>query len=336
MDTQVRNEPIRLTSLSHGGGCGCKIAPAALTEILARMPGGFLDPALLVGTETSDDAAVYRLNDEQAIVATTDFFMPIVDDRATSAASPPPMRCPTFMPWVAGRCWRWPLSACRSTSCRSRPSRDLAGGAAVCAAAGIPVAGGHSIDSVEPIYGLAVLGVIHPDRVKRNSARRAGDVLILGKPLGVGILSAALKKGVLTEDGYGRCSPAPLSSTPSAACSPSCPAVHAMTDVTGFGLLGHLAEVCRGSNAGRVHRLRVRARYPGGLAAGSAGLYHRRSRSQLGELWSRGTAAAGSRSLAARAAVRSADQRWFAGRCRARGGLGSPGAVPARGFAARA
>ena len=178
-----------LTSLSHGGGCGCKIAPAALTEILAKVPRPFLDPALLVGIETSDDAAVYRLNDEQAVVATTDFFMPIVDDpydfgriAATNALSDiyAMGARPIFALAIVGM----PLNKLPVDVIQ----KILAGGASVCEAAGIPIAGGHSIDSVEPIYGLVALGVIHPQRVKRNSTARAGDVLVLGKALGVGIL----------------------------------------------------------------------------------------------------------------------------------------------------
>ena len=188
MDATVRNETVRLTSLSHGGGCGCKIAPAALTEILAKLPSGLVDPALLVGTETSDDAAVYQLNDEQAIVATTDFFMPIVDDpydfgriAATNALSD--IYAMGARPLLALAIVGMPLGKLTVTVIQ----QILAGGAAVCQAAGIPIAGGHSIDSVEPIYGLVVLGLVHPQRIKRNSTAHAGDVLVLGKALGVGI-----------------------------------------------------------------------------------------------------------------------------------------------------
>src|SRR5881296_4379214 len=179
---------IRLTSLSHGGGCGCKIAPAALTEILAKVPRPLLDPALLVGIETSDDAAVYRLNDEQAVVATTDFFMPIVDDpydfgriAATNALSDVYAMGarPIFALAIVGMpLEKLPVSVIR---------RILEGGQSVCATAGIPIAGGHSIDTLEPIYGLVALGLVHPKKVKRNDRARPGDVLILGKPLGVGI-----------------------------------------------------------------------------------------------------------------------------------------------------
>ena len=242
---------VRLTSLSHGGGCGCKIAPAALTEILANIPRPFLDPALLVGIETSDDAAVYRLNDEQAVVATTDFFMPIVDDpydfgriAATNALSDiyAMGARPIFALAIVGM----PLNKLPVDLIQ----KILAGGAAVCAAAGIPIAGGHSIDSVEPIYGLVALGVIHPQRVKRNSTARAGDAIVLGKALGVGILSAALKKGALPEEGYRQMLACTTKLNTVGHPLADVPGVHAMTDVTGFGLLGHLAEICRGSRLG--------------------------------------------------------------------------------------
>ncbi|HEY8554876.1 MAG TPA: selenide, water dikinase SelD [Burkholderiales bacterium] len=242
---------VRLTSLSHGGGCGCKIAPAALAQILADLPGALRDPALLVGTETSDDAAVYRLNDEQALVATTDFFMPIVDDpydfgriAATNALSDVYAMGgrPLFALAIVGM----PLEKLPVETIQ----RILAGGADVCRAAGIPVAGGHSIDSVEPIYGLAVVGLVHPARVKRNSVARAGDAVILGKPLGVGILSAALKKGELDEEGYRQMVATTTKLNSVGARLAELPGVHALTDVTGFGLLGHLGEICRGSGLG--------------------------------------------------------------------------------------
>jgi selenide,water dikinase len=247
-------EKIRLTQFSHGGGCGCKIAPAVLSEILAATPIRGLPKELLVGTETADDAAVYRLNDTQALVATTDFFTPIVDDpfdfgriAATNAISD--IYAMGGKPIMALAIVGMPLEKLPL----SVIGRILQGGESVCAEAGIPVAGGHSIDTLEPIYGLVALGLVHPDRVKRNSSARAGDVLILGKPLGVGILSAALKKGQLSEAGYA----AMLAST-TKLNTPGEPlsaleAVHALTDVTGFGLAGHLLEICRGSKlAARV------------------------------------------------------------------------------------
>lgn len=248
-------DPIRLTRFSHGGGCGCKIAPGILTEILAATPLAAVPEALLVGIETSDDAAVYQLNPEQAVVATTDFFTPVVDDprdfgriAATNAISDVYAMgaTPIFALAVVGM----PLD-----KLPVQVIRDIvAGGESVCAAAGIPVAGGHSIDTLEPIYGLVVLGVVHPARLKRNSQARAGDALVLGKPLGVGVLSAALKKGKLGPEGYqSMVATTTQLNTPGPKLA-QLEGVHAMTDVTGFGLAGHLLEMCAGSGLGaRVH-----------------------------------------------------------------------------------
>jgi selenide,water dikinase len=241
-------QQIRLTEFSHGGGCGCKIAPAVLSEMLAAAPVRNLPPELLVGTETADDAAVYRLNDEQALVATTDFFTPIVDDpydfgriAATNALSDVYAMGarPIFALAVVGM----PLDKLPVAVIR----RILEGGEAICAEAGIPIAGGHSIDTLEPIYGMVGLGLVHPDRVKRNSTARAGDVLVLGKPLGVGILSAVLKKGQLSESGYARMIAATTKLNTPGEPLAALPGVHALTDVTGFGLVGHLLELARGS-----------------------------------------------------------------------------------------
>jgi selenide,water dikinase len=241
-------EKIRLTQFSHGGGCGCKIAPAVLSEILAATPIRGLPKELLVGTETSDDAAVYRLNDTQALVATTDFFTPIVDDpfdfgriAATNAISD--VYAMGGKPILALAIVGMPLDKLPVSAI----GRILQGGESVCAAAGIPIAGGHSIDTLEPIYGLVALGLVHPDRVKRNSSAKPNDVLILGKPLGIGILSAALKKGKLSEAGYAAMLQWTTKlNTPGEALS-GMGAVHALTDITGFGLAGHLLEICRGS-----------------------------------------------------------------------------------------
>ncbi len=238
----------RLTSLSHGGGCGCKIAPGVLAELLKGSLPTRHYADLLVGRDTSDDAAVYRLSDDQAVVATTDFFMPIVDDpfdfgciAATNALAD--IYAMGGRPLLALAIVGMPINTLSQQTIRD----ILRGGETVCERAGIPVAGGHSIDSVEPIYGLAVTGVVDPKRVKRNSSARSGDVLILGKPLGVGIFSAAFKKGLLDDAGYR----AMIETTtqlnlPGMELS-SLAGVHAMTDVTGFGLLGHLLEMCRGS-----------------------------------------------------------------------------------------
>src|SRR5204863_5563732 len=189
-------EKIRLTEFSHGGGCGCKIAPAVLAEILSASPIRGLPQELLVGTETADDAAVYKLNDSQALVATTDFFTPIVDDpydfgriAATNAISD--IYAMGGKPIMALAIVGMPLEKLPV----SVIGKILQGGESVCAAAGIPIAGGHSIDTLEPIYGLVALGLVHPQKVKRNSSARSGDGLILGTPLGIGILSSALRKG---------------------------------------------------------------------------------------------------------------------------------------------
>src|ERR1041384_7225212 len=249
---------IRLTEFSHGGGCGCKIAPAVLSEILARSPAAEamrgLPKDLLVGTETADDAAVYRLNDAQALVATTDFFTPIVADpfafgriAATNAISD--VYAMGARPILALAIVGMPLEKLPVAVIQ----KVLEGGESVCARAGIPIAGGHSIDTLEPIYGLVALGIVDPRKVKRNSTARPGDALILGKPLGVGILSAVLKKGQLSEAGYrAMLDWTTRLNTPGEALA-ELPGVHALTDVTGFGLAGHLLEVLRGSKlAGEV------------------------------------------------------------------------------------
>jgi selenide,water dikinase len=246
-DTSVM-DPIKLTSFSHGGGCGCKIAPGVLADILSRAPQGLIPPELMVGTETADDAAVYRLNDQQALVATTDFFTPIVDDprdfgriAATNAISD--IYAMGGTPIMALALVGMPLDKLPLEVIGA----ILEGGASVCREAGIPIAGGHSIDVLEPIYGLVALGLVHPQRVRRNADAQAGDVLVLGKPLGVGILSAALKKGRLDAKGYAEMLRHTTQLNRVGSVLAEIDGVHAMTDVTGFGLLGHLLEVCRGS-----------------------------------------------------------------------------------------
>jgi selenide,water dikinase len=243
-------QPVRLTSLSHGGGCGCKIAPGVLAEILkdtAKMP---VPKELLVGIETADDAAVYRLNDEQALIATTDFFMPIVDDpfdfgriAATNAISD--VYAMGGRPILALALVGMPINVLPLSTI----GRILEGGEAVCRDAGIPIAGGHTIDSVEPIYGLVVLGLVHPRNVKRNADAKPGDVLVLGKPLGIGVLSAALKKDALTPDGYARMIASTTKLNKPGAELAELPGVHALTDITGFGLAGHALELARGAKA---------------------------------------------------------------------------------------
>ena len=244
---------IRLTTFSHGGGCGCKIAPGVLSSILKSSAPGFLPPQLMVGIETADDAAVWKLNDEQALIATTDFFMPIVDDpfdfgriAATNAISD--VYAMGGTPIMALAIVAMPIAQLPVAVI----GRVLAGGNAVCAEAGIPIAGGHTIDSVEPIYGLVVMGLVHPDRVRRNADARAGDVLVLGKPLGVGVLSAALKKSALDDAGYARLIDTTTRLNKSGPRLAALPGVHAITDVTGFGLAGHALEMARGAKL-RAH-----------------------------------------------------------------------------------
>ncbi len=240
----------RLTSLSHGGGCGCKIAPGVLSEILKGTAAMPIPPQLLVGIETADDAAVYQLNEEQALIATTDFFMPIVDDpydfgriAATNAISD--VYAMGGQPIMALALVGMPISVLSTQTI----GRILEGGQSVCRAAGIPIAGGHTIDSVEPIYGLVALGLVHPKHVKRNADAKPGDVLVLGKPLGVGILSAALKKETLSPEGYAQMIDVTTRlNTPGPELA-KLPGVHALTDITGFGLAGHALELARGANA---------------------------------------------------------------------------------------
>jgi selenide,water dikinase len=238
----------RLTSLSHGGGCGCKIAPGVLSEILKNSSNLPIPPQLLVGIETADDAAVYQLNDEQALIATTDFFMPIVDDpydfgriAATNAISD--VYAMGGTPIMALGLVGMPINVLPLEIIGA----ILRGGQDVCRDAGIPIAGGHTIDSVEPIYGLVVMGLVHPSRVKKNSGARAGDVLVLGKPLGIGILSAALKKEVLPAEGYARMIALTTQLNKPGIALAQLEGVHALTDITGFGLAGHGLELARGA-----------------------------------------------------------------------------------------
>ena len=241
-------QKVRLTEYSHGGGCGCKISPKVLSDILSGLPPMTAFPNLLVGLESCDDAAVYRINDTQAIVATTDFFMPIVDDAydfgriaATNALSD--IYAMGGQPILALAVVGMPTDKLPIQTIQ----QILAGGSSVCQAAGIPIAGGHSINSLEPIYGLVALGIIHPDRIKRNNIAKSGDKLILSKPLGIGILSAALKKGALNDADYQEMLHITTQLNITGTKLANIEGVHALTDVTGFGLLGHLLEICRGS-----------------------------------------------------------------------------------------
>lgn len=244
----------RLTSLAHGGGCGCKLAPAVLQDLLSEMPKAGPYASLLVGTETADDAAVWDLDGTTSIIATTDFFMPMVDDphtfgriAATNAISDVYAMggTPIFALAIVGM----PVDKMDPADIR----QILAGGASICAEAGIPVAGGHSIDCPEPVYGLAVIGTCPTAQVKRNSQARSGDLLILTKGLGIGIYSAAIKKDQLSDDAYREMVASTTLLNRIGTELGAHPAVSALTDVTGFGILGHSLEMARG--AGRTIRL---------------------------------------------------------------------------------
>jgi len=238
----------RLTSLSHGGGCGCKIAPGVLSDILKASPLRTIPAALLAGSDNNEDAAVYQINENQAIVATTDFFMPIVDDpfefgriAATNAISD--IYAMGAQPLFALALLGMPINVLPLEVIQ----QITAGGESVCADAGIMIAGGHSIDTVEPIYGLVAIGIVDPKKLKRNNGAQAGDSIILSKPLGVGILSAGLKKEQLSDAGYRE-----MIALTTKLNKPGVPlaqldGVHALTDVTGFGLAGHLLELARGA-----------------------------------------------------------------------------------------
>jgi len=239
---------VNLTSLAHGGGCGCKLAPSVLQQLLAAQPAAAAYRQLLVGTETADDAAVWQLDDTTCIIATTDFFMPIVDDpfdfgriAATNAISD--VYAMGGRPVMALAILGMPVGKIPT----EMVGKILEGGAAVCASAGIPVAGGHSIDCPEPVYGLAVIGTCRPENVRRNADTQPGDALILTKPIGVGIYSAAIRKAAASSACYRELI---ATSTLLNRCGTDLaldPDVHAMTDVTGFGLLGHALEMARGS-----------------------------------------------------------------------------------------
>jgi selenide, water dikinase len=241
---------VRLTSLAHGGGCGCKLAPSVLQQLLASQPAAQPFAQLLVGTETGDDAAVWKLDDGTCVIATTDFFMPMVDDpfefgriAATNAISD--VYAMGGTPIMALAILGVPIGKLPT----EMAAKILAGGSAVCAAAGIPVAGGHSIDSPEPIYGLAVIGICKEQDIRRNSGAQPGDAIILTKPLGVGIYAAAFRKDALSERAYADMIASMTLLNRVGAKLAKDSAVHAMTDVTGFGLFGHALEMARGSDA---------------------------------------------------------------------------------------
>ncbi|HVF97916.1 MAG TPA: selenide, water dikinase SelD [Flavisolibacter sp.] len=241
-------EQIRLTQFSKGGGCGCKIAPSVLQQIL-KTESKPLFPQLLVGNESSDDAAIYQINNDTAIVSTTDFFMPIVDDafafgRIAAANAISDVYAMGGKPLMAIAILGWPASKLSPEVAQ----QVLDGGRSICAEAGIPLAGGHTIDSLEPIFGLAVTGTVHPAQVKKNNAAQEGDAIFLTKPLGVGVLSTAVKRGLLTAEHYSVLLKQLTTLNKAGEALGKVEDVHAMTDVTGFGLMGHLVEMAEGSN----------------------------------------------------------------------------------------
>ena len=240
---------IRLTEFSHGAGCGCKIAPAVLDTILAQAQPSAPFPQLLVGNDERDDAAVYDLGDGTAVISTTDFFMPIVDDpftfgriAATNAISD--VYAMGGTPMLAIAILGWPVDKLPPEVA----GQVVEGGRFACAEAGIPLAGGHSIDSPEPIFGLAVTGRVSTDHLKKNGGARDGDLLYLTKPIGVGILSTAQKQKKLRPEHDRLAIDQMTRLNDVGPMLARLPAVHAMTDVTGFGLLGHLTEMCRASD----------------------------------------------------------------------------------------
>ncbi len=242
------NEHPRLTSLAHGGGCGCKLAPSVLRDLLADQPLAQAFPQLLVGTETADDAAVWQVDDNTCVIATTDFFMPMVDDprdfgriAATNAISD--IYAMGGRPIMALAILGMPIDKLPAEQIRA----ILQGGREICHQAGIPVAGGHSIDAPEPIYGLAVIGLCHPSELRRNADARPGDLLILTKGLGVGIYSAAIKKAALDAAGIAEMIASATTLNRVGTDLAKRPDVHAITDVTGFGILGHGLEIARGA-----------------------------------------------------------------------------------------
>jgi len=239
---------VRLTDLAHGGGCGCKLAPSVLQQLLANQPAALPYAQLLVGTETGDDAAVWQIDDKTCVIATTDFFMPVVDDprdfgRIAAANALSDVYAMGGKPIMALAILGMPLGKLPVEIV----GQILEGGASICAEAGIPVAGGHSIDSVEPIYGLAVIGLCSPNNVRRNSGARPGDKLILTKGIGVGVYSAAFKKLALTEDAYAEMIASTTLLNRVGHVLAQDDDVHGITDVTGFGLLGHGLELARGA-----------------------------------------------------------------------------------------
>jgi len=241
-------EPIRLTQFSHGAGCGCKIAPAVLEQVLQSELGSFPDPRLLVGYGSKDDAAVFDIGQGRALISTTDFFSPIVDDafdfgRIAATNSLSDVYAMGGKPLLAIAILGWPVEKLPP----ELAARVLDGGRSICHQAGIALAGGHSIDAPEPFFGLAVTGEAPAAHIKRNDTAQAGDALLLTKPIGLGILATAMKRGVMDPSHAGIGTDVMTRLNTAGAMLGELTGVHALTDVTGFGLLGHLLEVCEGS-----------------------------------------------------------------------------------------
>lgn len=244
----METSTVRLTQYSHGAGCGCKISPQVLSEILQKIPPQARDPRLLVGYDTRDDAAVYAIDDHQAMISTTDFFMPIVDDAfdfgaIASVNAISDVYAMGGRPVLAIAILGWPLDKLAP----GLAGDVLRGARDACTRAGIPLAGGHSIDAPEPIFGLAVTGMIERSRIRSNNLARVGDELYLTKPLGIGILTTAQKRGLLQDEDFQAVRNLMLELNDIGTELSAVDAVHSMTDVTGFGLLGHLLEMCEAS-----------------------------------------------------------------------------------------
>ena len=242
-------ENVRLTQYSHGAGCGCKISPSVLSEILAtKMGNKNVHPDLLVGYEHRDDAAVLDLKNGTALISTTDFFMPIVDDpydfgRIASVNAISDVYAMGGKPILALGILAWPINQLSTDIA----SRVLEGARTVCQDAGIPLAGGHSIDSPEPIFGLSVNGIVSTEKLRQNSAAKKGDLLYLTKPIGVGIITTAQKKSIVSDEDYDKVLKSMLALNLAGDLVTDLEYVHTMTDVTGFGLAGHLIELCEAS-----------------------------------------------------------------------------------------
>src|SRR5688572_3756558 len=241
-------EQVKLTQYSHGAGCGCKISPAVLDKILRSDVPKTSFPFLIVGNESKDDAAVFDLGDGTCIISTTDFFMPIVDDpfvfgAIASVNAISDIYAMGGEPLMAIAILGWPINKIPAEVAQA----VLEGSRHVCQKAGIPLAGGHSIDCPEPVFGLAVTGKLKKENLKRNDTARAGSLLYLTKSLGIGIVTTAQKKGIVKDEHLKKATDTMLTLNTFGALAGKLPYVSALTDVTGFGLLGHLCEMCEGS-----------------------------------------------------------------------------------------